>query len=78
MKDKNKPFTYEDFLDFRYFIDKEYYYYTCASVDTNRVEESYKYYKAVKKAIANFEKEAITEYLKKTGVNKDFFTSSAG
>ena len=72
MKNMREVLTYKDYEDFKYNVDKEYYFYThvCASHHHDKNdEEALDYYRRARRVLANFEKEAITERINKLSVN---------
>lgn len=67
-----KKFTFKDYQDFKYFVDKEYYYYT--HINRNSEEDKqYKYYSQVKQKIAKFENDTIKKAFEDYDIQKDIF-----
>ena len=66
--------TYQEFLDIKYEIDKEEYYYcwVCASPHHSKEdEEKYEYYRKRLKKITEFKRKVLSEAVK--NLSKDYF-----
>lgn len=65
--------TYKEYSDFRYFVSKEYYYYTHIFGRTKEEEKNANYYRHLNNILTVFEADAIKKALKETGKTKQDF-----
>jgi len=65
--------TYREYSDFRYFVSKEYYYYTQVFGRTKEDKEKCDYYRHLDNILTAFEIDAIKKALKETGKTKQDF-----
>lgn len=69
--------TIKEYTDFKYNVEKEYQYYLNVFGRCNKDKEKYNYYANLKKAIHNFETEAIEKELKRKNVTKENLIADA-
>ena len=65
--------TYREYCDFRYFVSKEYYYYTHTYGRTKEDEKKEDYYSHLDTILNCFEADAIKKALRETGKTKQDF-----
>lgn len=65
--------TWQEYRDFRYFVSKEYDYYTHTFGRTKEDEKKADYYRHLDNILVTFQNDAIEKALKETGKTKQDF-----